>query len=487
MSQENNTNDQGAQDLLQLQLSGGQRQALTKMLPKGYSLEAYIKPKKESSHKPSKKLFTNEGTAIKKNNSSGAYNQGIPTPNSTHSDGVTPTAKRVLREKKKTHSYHEDNFIEAALPPLPTTSSKPVKAANTADVKQKALGLIGKLKKHNCVGPFLFPVDVKGLGLYDYYDYVPEPMDLSTVEKKLKNGEYSTMHEFAADVKKIWSNAMAYNAEGSSIYSMTLKISSYFDRIYREVEDVQPTDKVKDLEEKVKNLTKVLTELSTGVRPAPVVATSAKPANRSGGSAVARSPAVGMDKPMTQQEKKVLCEHIKKLPADSLRGVWEIVSKGLPNNQNNREELVFDIDALPVKVTRELEKYVKSKMAPARPSKGKAKEPQAAKHAPATDDYSDAYQYNHPPHQGNGGRGHNGVQTQAAPVQQYTEAPRKVKDDDAESKSSDSSFISDSESGSDDERKHKTKPAQNYLVKQQDLANFQAGGHGSMLNSFVIK
>lgn len=335
-------------------------------------------------------IISQEGMAIKKHNS-GTFNQGIPTPNSTHSDGVTPTAKRVLREKKKTHSYHEDNFIEAALPPLPTTSSKPVKVTNNATLQKKASDLIGKLKKHNCVGPFLFPVDVKGLGLYDYYDYVSEPMDLSTVEKKLKNGEYSAMQDFYSDVKKIWSNAQAYNAEGSAIHNMTLKISSYFDRIYREVEDVQPTDKVKDLEEKVKNLTKVLTELTT--RPTPGVVSSAKPVNRSGGSAVARSPAVGMDKPMSQQEKKVLCEHIKKLPADSLRGVWEIVSKGLPNNQNNREELVFDIDALPVKVTRELEKYVKSKMPPARPSKGKAKETQATKLAPATDDYADAVRY----------------------------------------------------------------------------------------------
>jgi len=41
--------------------------------------------------------------------------------------------------------------------------------------------------------------------------------------------------------------------------------------------------------------------------------------------------------------------------------VWEIVSEGMQHN-NNREELEFDIDTLPVKITRELEKYVKIKL-----------------------------------------------------------------------------------------------------------------------------
>jgi len=34
------------------------------------------------------------------------------------------------------------------------------------------------------------------------------------------------------------------------------------------------------------------------------------------------------------------------LPPDCLRGVWEIVSEGMPLN-NQSEELTFDIDKLP--------------------------------------------------------------------------------------------------------------------------------------------
>lgn len=51
------------------------------------------------------------------------------------------------------------------------------------------------------------------------------------------------------------------------------------------------------------------------------------------------------------------------MPPEYLRGVWDIVSEGVPSFGQNREELEFDIDTLPVRVTRELQKYVKNKMA----------------------------------------------------------------------------------------------------------------------------
>lgn len=58
-----------------------------------------------------------------------------------------------------------------------------------------------------------------------------------------------------------------------------------------------------------------------------------------------------MEEPMTTLEKKQLVNNIKKLPAEHLRGVWEIVSDGL-TIQNQSEEIEFDIDTLPVKKTR---------------------------------------------------------------------------------------------------------------------------------------
>lgn len=64
---------------------------------------------------------------------------------------------------------------------------------------------------------------------------------------------------------------------------------------------------------------------------------------------------------MTLNEKKNLGQNIRKLPPEYLRGIWEIVCDGT-NLAQDKEELEFDIETLPVRKVRELERYVKSKL-----------------------------------------------------------------------------------------------------------------------------
>jgi hypothetical protein len=76
--------------------------------------------------------------------------------------------------------------------------------------------------------PFRAPVDVE---LYpDYVEYVECPMDLSTVKRKLQNGQYDSPTEFCEDIRLIFSNSRLYNrAPKSQIFRWTNKLSMHFE------------------------------------------------------------------------------------------------------------------------------------------------------------------------------------------------------------------------------------------------------------------
>ena len=65
------------------------------------------------------------------------------------------------------------------------------------------------------------------------------------------------------------------------------------------------------------------------------------------------------EKPMGFYEKKQLCENIKKIDPKYLKGVLDIVREC---TDMKGKELEFDIDKLPAKVCRELDKYIKQCM-----------------------------------------------------------------------------------------------------------------------------
>jgi hypothetical protein len=80
--------------------------------------------------------------------------------------------------------------------------------------------------------PFREPVDWQALGLFDYPQVVKKPMDLGLIKKKLNEGKYKTIHDAADDIRLIWKNCLAYNADGSDFYNLaqvrTLFISIMF-------------------------------------------------------------------------------------------------------------------------------------------------------------------------------------------------------------------------------------------------------------------
>ncbi|KAL1194747.1 Transcription factor GTE1 [Cardamine amara subsp. amara] len=86
-----------------------------------------------------------------------------------------------------------------------------------------------QIAQHKWAWPFLEPVDVKGLGLHDYYKVIEKPMDLGTIKKKLEGSEYSNVREIYADVRLVFKNAMKYNEEKEDVYVMAESLLEKFE------------------------------------------------------------------------------------------------------------------------------------------------------------------------------------------------------------------------------------------------------------------
>lgn len=118
------------------------------------------------------------------------------------------------------------------------SSNKKQKLGTSGDVTvthKACLTLLSKLQRNPEAAPFLAPVDWKLLKLPTYPKIVKNPMDLGTVESKLQSNRYATVADFAADIRLVWSNAKAFNLEGSDIYELAASLSDDFESKITEI------------------------------------------------------------------------------------------------------------------------------------------------------------------------------------------------------------------------------------------------------------
>jgi hypothetical protein len=102
-------------------------------------------------------------------------------------------------------------------------------SSTESDWIKKAKTILKSTQEHPEAYPFLQPVDWKKLKIPDYPTIVTRPMDLSKVEKRIKQMQYTEVGHYIEDVNLVWHNAMIYNADMSPIHQMASKLKSFFE------------------------------------------------------------------------------------------------------------------------------------------------------------------------------------------------------------------------------------------------------------------
>jgi len=215
--------------------------------------------------------------------------------------------KQSVRKKKltpaKDSEYYNDPIEEECL------------TENTEEYK-KCEWILGELNKHPSANKFY------NLGTAsDHGQITGNQIDLNILGQRLKANAYSTFTEFINDAKNIWANIMSVAEPGTELYNASIEIANYFEGLVSHLASIQTKNSPKNISR--------------------------------------RRSREYIEKPLTSQEKAALKNNIMLLPQDKLQGIIEIV-RPVVGSLKGLQTLEFDIDKLPVEITRALDKYVKS-------------------------------------------------------------------------------------------------------------------------------
>lgn len=82
--------------------------------------------------------------------------------------------------------------------------------------------------------PFYVPVDPVALNIPEYTKVIKHPMDLGTIDSKLKQGEYESAEDFEFDVRLIFRNCYKFNPPGTPVQAMGKKLEAVFNQKWAE-------------------------------------------------------------------------------------------------------------------------------------------------------------------------------------------------------------------------------------------------------------
>ena len=110
------------------------------------------------------------------------------------------------------------------------------------DQKLICLNVMEKLQERAISQLFAFPIDPERDNCPDYFEKISHPMDLSTVNSKLKNNEYKKVSEWKKDVELIWNNSLLYHSNDIMMKTITKEMQDTFNSLAKFVTGNQTHD-----------------------------------------------------------------------------------------------------------------------------------------------------------------------------------------------------------------------------------------------------
>ncbi|KAJ6772929.1 TRANSCRIPTION FACTOR GTE6-RELATED [Salix koriyanagi] len=203
-------------------------------------------------------------------------------------------------------------------------SKREAAAAKRMQELMRQLGTtLRQIAQHKWAWPFMQPVDVKGLGLHDYYEVIDKPMDLSTIKNQMEANDgtgYKNVREICADARTLLGKFE------EKWLQLLPKVTEEEKR--REDEEVEAKLDMQLAQEAAmaRDLSNELYEVDMHL-------------------AELRNIVVQKCRKMSSEEKRKLGVALTRLSPEDLTKALEIVAQNNPGFQATAEEVDLDIDA----------------------------------------------------------------------------------------------------------------------------------------------
>lgn len=305
-----------------------------------------------------------------------------------NSQGMTDSLEKEKRTPKANQFYRNSEFLLAKdkFPPAESNKKSKTNGKKKGGEVRSGLGmgmkffkscssLLDKLMKHEYGWVFNTPVDVKGLGLHDYYTIIKHPMDLGTVKTRLNRNWYKSPKEFAEDVRLTFHNAMTYNPAGQDVHVMAEILYKIFEDRWAIIESdynreirfaldygmglPTPTSRKAFPRPPALDMRRILDRSESmthpsDMRPKPF---SITPSGRT--PAPKKPKAKDLHKrDMTYDEKQKLSTNLQNLPSEKLDNIVQIIKKRNSSLFQHDDEIEVDIDSVDTETLWELDRYV---------------------------------------------------------------------------------------------------------------------------------